>query len=86
MPLTGADAGAVGVEREAPLTGFILYNAAALAVAALLYAAIERPGLRLRARLLTARTPALPAARPAPDVRENDRPLNPSCQRPVAPP
>ncbi|MBW8901638.1 MAG: acyltransferase [Massilia sp.] len=57
---------------HAPVAAFVLYNAAALAVAALLYAAVERPGLRLRTKLLTARAPALPAARPAPDARDDD--------------
>jgi peptidoglycan/LPS O-acetylase OafA/YrhL len=58
-----------------PLAGFVLYNAAALAVAALLYAAVERPGLRLRAKLLAARASGLATARPAPEARENDVPL-----------
>jgi peptidoglycan/LPS O-acetylase OafA/YrhL len=40
---------------DAPVAGLILYNGAALAVAALLHAAIERPGLRLRARMLALR-------------------------------
>ena len=33
---------------HAPLAGFVLYNGASLAVAALLYVAVERPGLRMR--------------------------------------
>jgi peptidoglycan/LPS O-acetylase OafA/YrhL len=60
---------------HAPFAGFVLYNAVALAVAALLYVAVERPGLRLRAKLLTARTPAPAATRAASDVRESDVPL-----------
>jgi peptidoglycan/LPS O-acetylase OafA/YrhL len=33
---------------HAPLAAFVLYNGASLAVAALLYVAVERPGLRMR--------------------------------------
>ncbi len=33
---------------NAPLAAFVLYNAVSLAVAALLYVAVERPGLRMR--------------------------------------
>ena len=33
---------------SAPLAAFVLYNGASLAVAALLYVAVERPGLRMR--------------------------------------
>lgn len=33
---------------NAPFSAFVLYNGASLAVAALLYAAVERPGLRMR--------------------------------------
>lgn len=36
-------------------SAFVLYNAAALLVATILYTAVERPGLMLRARLLAAR-------------------------------
>jgi peptidoglycan/LPS O-acetylase OafA/YrhL len=60
---------------HAPFAGFVLYNAVALAVAALLYVAVERPGLRLRAKLLTARTPAPAATRAASDALESDVPL-----------
>ena len=41
---------------HAPLAAFILYNGAALAVAALLYMTVERPGLRMR-RGMTRRLP-----------------------------
>jgi peptidoglycan/LPS O-acetylase OafA/YrhL len=34
---------------HAPVAGFVLYNGVSLAVAALLYVAVERPGLRMRA-------------------------------------
>lgn len=37
-----------------PLFGFLVYNGAALAAGALLYCAVERPGLRLRDRVLAA--------------------------------
>ena len=60
---------------DAPFAAFVLYNAAALAVAALLYVTVERPGLRLRTKLLTARRPAIPTAQPAPDVRVDGAPL-----------
>lgn len=36
---------------ESDLLAFVMYNGAALAVAALLYVAVERPGLWLRDRL-----------------------------------
>jgi peptidoglycan/LPS O-acetylase OafA/YrhL len=36
---------------QAPLAAFVLYNGTALAAAALLYVAAERPGLRMRARM-----------------------------------
>jgi peptidoglycan/LPS O-acetylase OafA/YrhL len=60
---------------DAPAAAFVLYNAAALAVAALLYAVVERPGLRLRAKMLAARTASSPTAGAAPGIRENDVPL-----------
>jgi len=41
---------------HAPLAAFVLYNGVALAVAALLYVAVERPGLRMR-RGMTRRLP-----------------------------
>ena len=48
---------------HAPSAAFVLYNAAALSIAWLLYAVVERPGLRLRARMLAARArPAAPAS------------------------
>jgi peptidoglycan/LPS O-acetylase OafA/YrhL len=59
---------------DAPFAAFVLYNAAALAVAALLYVTVERPGLRLRTKLLTARTPVIPKAQSAPDVRVDEAP------------
>jgi hypothetical protein len=43
-------------------------------VAALLYVTVERPGLRLRTKLLTARTPVIPKAQSAPDVRVDEAP------------
>lgn len=49
---------------EAPVAAFCLYNLVALVVAALLYLSVERPGLRLRDRLLAGR--AARAIRPAP--------------------
>jgi peptidoglycan/LPS O-acetylase OafA/YrhL len=49
------DGAAGDLTADAPAAAFLLYNATALAVAALLYAAIERPGLRLRARMLALR-------------------------------
>jgi peptidoglycan/LPS O-acetylase OafA/YrhL len=42
------DDAAGGLTAHAPLTAFVLYNGASLAVAALLYVAVERPGLRMR--------------------------------------
>lgn len=33
---------------NAPFSAFVLYNGASLAMAALLYVAVERPGLRMR--------------------------------------
>ena len=59
---------------DAPFAAFFLYNSAALLVAALLYVTVERPGLRLRAKLLSARTPRMPTAQPAPDVHVDDAP------------
>jgi peptidoglycan/LPS O-acetylase OafA/YrhL len=47
---------------QAPVAAFFLFNGAALAVAALLYVAVERPGLRLRARWRSA------AAQPVPET------------------
>jgi peptidoglycan/LPS O-acetylase OafA/YrhL len=68
--------GIVGdLAADAPAAAFVLYNAAALAVAALLYVAVERPGLRLRAQILAARQRALPAPRQAVAVRDDDVPL-----------
>lgn len=49
------DARLDGMAAAAPLTAFVLYNLAALAVAALLYWSVERPALRLRDRLLALR-------------------------------
>jgi peptidoglycan/LPS O-acetylase OafA/YrhL len=60
---------------DAPFAAFVLYNAAALLVAAVLYVTVERPGLRLRAKLLSARRPAMPTAQPAPDIHVDDAPL-----------
>jgi peptidoglycan/LPS O-acetylase OafA/YrhL len=62
------DARLDGMPAAAPLTAFVLYNLAALAVAALLYWSIERPALRLRDRLLATRAARTltAAARPAP--------------------
>jgi peptidoglycan/LPS O-acetylase OafA/YrhL len=47
---------------EHGLLAFCAYNAAALVVAALLYATVERAGLRLRDRLTSARQPGRAAA------------------------
>jgi peptidoglycan/LPS O-acetylase OafA/YrhL len=47
---------------ESGLLAFCAYNAAALVVAALLYATVERAGLRLRDRLTSARQPGRAAA------------------------
>lgn len=44
------------LKSHAPFAAFVLYNGAALAVAALLYVAVERPGLRMR-RGITRRLP-----------------------------
>jgi len=60
---------------DAPLVAFVLYNAAALLAAALLYVTVERPGLRLRTKLLSARMPAIARVRPASDVHVDDVPL-----------
>ncbi len=49
------DSAAGGLTVDVPAAGFVLYNAAALSVAALLYTAVERPGLKLRARTLAMR-------------------------------
>ena len=68
--------GIVGdLAADAPAAAFVLYNAAALGVAALLYVAVERPGLRLRARILAARQRALAAPRSAVAIRDDDVPL-----------
>ncbi len=49
--------GAVGdLAANAPFAAFVLYNGASLAMAALLYVAVERPGLRMR-RGMTRRQP-----------------------------
>jgi hypothetical protein len=54
------------VTTDAPFAAFILYNATALVVASWLHSVVERPGLRLRARMLAARargtTPAASAS------------------------
>jgi hypothetical protein len=54
---------------QKPVAAFVLLNGASLAVAALLYVAVERPGLRLRARLRSA------AAQPLPEAHEDEVPL-----------
>jgi peptidoglycan/LPS O-acetylase OafA/YrhL len=49
--------GVVGdLAANAPFAAFVLYNGASLAMAALLYVAVERPGLRMR-RGMTRRQP-----------------------------
>jgi len=50
-----------GLGQRAPLAALPVYIAASIGAAALLYLAVERPGLRLRARLC----PRIPAACPA---------------------
>jgi peptidoglycan/LPS O-acetylase OafA/YrhL len=60
---------------NAPLAAFLLYNAAALALAGLLYAAIERPGLRLRAKMLAVRARSAPPQAGAAAVCDDDVPL-----------
>jgi len=60
---------AADLASQAPAAAFVLLNGASLAVAALLYVAIERPGLRLRARLRSA------AAQPLPRAHEDEVPL-----------
>ncbi len=55
-----------GMVAAAPLTAFVLYNLAALAVAALLYWSVERPALRLRDRLLAQRAARTLTAAPRP--------------------
>jgi peptidoglycan/LPS O-acetylase OafA/YrhL len=47
---------------QSPLAAFVLYNGTALAAAALLYVAVERPGLRMRARIRPAAPRHMPAA------------------------
>jgi peptidoglycan/LPS O-acetylase OafA/YrhL len=61
------DARLDGMPAAAPLTAFVVYNLAALAVAALLYWSVEWPALRMRDRLLAMRAARMltAAARPA---------------------
>ena len=57
------DAALPDFAEAAPLSAFLVYNAAALLAATVLYAAVERPGLMLRARMLARRqTRGLPCA------------------------
>ena len=60
------DARLDGMAAAAPVTAFVLYNLAALAVAAVLYGSVERPALRLRDRLLSLRAARTLTAAPRP--------------------